>query len=223
MWLFTKKLDGVQVNIENGKVTGRSGSPLYNFEDILENHKEFSGIYELFRDDFEKSVSLCSLQNNAEQVKPSDLHNIIIPDPKLVIGFSFYPNEIAIKKQLRSALARGYEGLVLIPCKKGKVPIYDATRVKVKPRYTVDVRVTGYSKKDKLVNCLITEYGMVSTGLSLADKYELTANEHKIKGMLIEVEIIGWTNRNLMRNPKFLRIRLDKDEEDLACAYFNTY
>lgn len=232
VWLFTRKLDGICANLDalNRRVLSRHNHPLYNFEEIFNNHRDLKGIYEVFRTDWETSVSLCRSKTSRLRVEREDLYQLDIPEERIILDKYVYPTEEFIKQQLQEALDRGDEGLVLIPLESKRIlyaPNYNLPRLKVKPAYNLDVRVTGFregtGKFKGLLGALTTNYGDVGIGFSMADRYELWANRFIISSSIIEVKTTGMTRDNKMRFPSFVRRRWDKDSENLECSSLLIY
>lgn len=219
LWLFTRKLDGVCVILDCAARTAMSkrGKPLHNFEEIFDTYPDYFGVFEVFRDDWETTVSLVRTQESDNKVSLFDLNRIDHVDRHLELAKVLDPTEAEIKGALAVALAKGEEGLVLVPWTPGASQAdYEAKRIKVKDEITIDIRVTGIQlgtgKYAGMVGALLTDYGKVGTGFT---DHERGNMPDSIIGQIIEVGIMEWTKDNKMRHPRFKRVRHDKQEENL--------
>lgn len=216
-WLVTKKLDGVCVILDCAArtATSKRGKPLHNFEKIWDSYPQMVGTFEVFRDDWETSVSLVRTMNSPRKVQMFDLNILDQILPKMQIKIVKDPTDDDIKTILWWALDEELEGLVLVPMKDGVVQ-WDAQRIKVKDEITVDIKVTGIQmgtgKYAGMVGALLTNYGKVGTGFNDSERKELL---NIPIGTIIEVGFMEWTSGNKMRHPRFKRVRFDKSEENL--------
>ena len=210
-WLVTKKMDGINVTIDSSSRTAmrRNDKPLYNFEDIFDRFPTLKGTFEVFDTNWETSISLVK-KRGAYAVNGLHLYSIghaDVIDNRMILSLVDDPSESFIMEQLKNALLRGEEGLVLYQ---------GSTMYKVKPSYTVDVRVTGIQlgtgKYHGMMGALLTNYGKVGTGFTDHERGNVSDS---VIGQIIEVEIMGWTPGMKMRHPRFKRLRLDKNTENL--------
>jgi len=211
-WLITKKLDGVNVTIDSStrSAMSRNDKPLYNFEDIFDRFPTLKGTFEVFDINWETSISLVK-KRGAYTVNGSHLYSIghaDVIDNRMILSLVDEPSETLIMQCLKDALLRGEEGLVLYQ---------GSTMYKVKPVYTIDVRITGRIEGDGKytgkLGSFITNYGDVGSGLS--DFQRDAYWDSDLMGCIIEVEMMGWTPGMKMRHPRFKRLRLDKNTENL--------
>lgn len=199
-WLFTRKLDGVRMlRDEHGQPVSRRGKPLYNLEAI----PAYITDAEIFLDNWETSVSMVRT-HDGQTVTPDCAYSIDPLDPRLLLFTATDPSQELIRAQLKAALERGEEGLVLYQGRKA---------LKVKPSENYDVPVTGATEgKGKyagLIGALETPRGKVS-GMTDAQR---TAFTHKLPEV-IEVECMGLTKNGKFRHPRFVRERFDKSPAD---------
>lgn len=216
-WLFTTKLDGVCVILDCPKGTAMSkhGKPLYNFDGIFIHHPNMEGVFEVYRNNWETSVSLVRTQEGINKVRFIDLFPLNRVNEGMWLGQYENPTEELIMSHLKSQVFLGNEGLVLVPIVDGVIN-WEGKRVKVKPEITIDIRVTsikaGTGKYAGMMGALETKYGKVGTGFTDADRVLLL--DLPI-GTIIEVGFMEWTKDNKMRHPRFKRVRFDKTEENL--------
>ena len=213
-WLFTIKKDGVNATIDcpNRTVVSRNNKPLYNFEHIFDTFPYLTGVYEVFDSSWETSISLVKNRKEERTVLPEHLYQIgsyTTVDTRLVLGVYNNPTESTILSDLKAIVASGSEGLVLYGLDSDVI-------YKVKPSYTVDVRVTGIQlgtgKYHGMMGALLTNYGKVGTGFTDHERGNVSDS---VIGQIIEVEIMGWTPGMKMRHPRFKRLRTDKNTENL--------
>ena len=122
-YIFTKKLDGVCVILDtkNRSALSKRGKELNNFEYIFDNYN-LHGVFEVFRDNWETSVSLVRSKSSGNTVGIDDLVRLDDPDPKLCLDSVVNPTEYFISNYLSYILSEGNEGLVLIPATLDGVP-----------------------------------------------------------------------------------------------------
>lgn len=195
-WLITYKIDGVRCLRQDGKVLSRAGKPLYNVDHV--QLKDF----EVYAGSWDSSVSL--VRTSSYKYVPDEFIYSLDPlDPRLIYCAESYPTEIQIREYLEKSVAIGYEGLVLRQGTKW---------LRVKPVETVDLPVKGIILgKGKYKNCVgsfITELGNVGTGLTDAQRKEYV---NLPVGSIIEVEYTSLTPQGMMREPRFIRHRFDKE------------
>ncbi len=210
---MTVKLDGVFVMIDAsvGSAVSKSGKPLHGFQDIFETEKTVRGMFEVFRKDWETSVSLVRTKDGGDAVQLGDLYAIQPAEKHLVIIDEVTdPTEAHIYEMLKLQLSLGNEGLVLESLDGKK-------DYKVKNEITVDVRITGITegtgKNVGKLGAFITDHGKVGIGFSAERREEMF--DESLIGDIIEVKIMEWTKGNKMRHARFVRERFDKFEENL--------
>lgn len=186
--LLTLKIDGVRAHRSNGQWTSRKDKPLYNLPEMPD------GVYEVYLGDWSKSVSACRTIEGT-LIHPSSLYSLYPTiDPRLVIKEIHY--------DLPPEIPAGQEGYV-IHSKDGYI--------KIKNKYTYDVKVTGIQagtgKHLNKMGALITEMGKVGTGFTDVQRVELL----DCVGSTIEVECMELTPDGKFRHPRFVRLRPDKD------------
>jgi hypothetical protein len=200
LWLFTRKLDGVRMlRDDQGNPVSRAGKPLHNLQEIPAHITDA----EIFVDNWETSVSLVRT-HEGKAVPASAAYSIEPLDDRFILYFLDNPQQHFIESELVCALLRGDEGLVLYQGEKA---------LKVKPKETYDVPVTGSTKgKGKyegLIGALITPRGKVS-GMTDAQRKQFSEKLPEV----IEAECMGLTKNGKFRHPRFVRERFDKAVED---------
>jgi hypothetical protein len=223
-YLLTRKFDGVCVHLNCPERTAESkrGKPLHNFDGIFDEYPDTVGIFEVFRKNWDTSVSLARRHDHEEPVKAIDLISLWPErDPRLPITYINDPTEEQIEYMLERMLAQNHEGLVLVPVGPSNNPLAGKKSIKVKDEITIDIRVTGVTegtgKHSGKLGAMITEYGNVGTGLDDKTREELWAKHLKgeLVGEIIECSFMEWTPAKKMRHPRFKRVRWDKDTENL--------
>lgn len=216
-WTFTAKMDGVRTVIDQYSRTAvsRSNKRLHNFDSVIRNHPDLQGTYEVFYKNWESTQTLVRTINNPKRVveysnlyKIGDVDEV---DPRLWRATLLDPSRAMILHLLEVELNYyGNEGLVLYNLDSGEM-------IKVKPKYSVDIRVTGLIEGTGKFKCLLgafqTKYGKVGTGFSHLDRYNMYSED--LIGSIIEVTYMEKTSGGRLRHPVFQRLRWDKDEENL--------
>lgn len=197
VWLFTLKIDGVRVLVEDGVATSRNGKKLYNIPEELSD-----GDYECFLGNFKETI--IALKTIKGTLIPLEYFYSIDPVvPDLSLFYSLNPTSDRIEDKLMEIVGRGHEGLVL-----RQKDVW----LKVKKQITHDVKVVGYQpgkgRHEGRMGALITNKGKVGTGFTDAERIEYT--EAYILGKTIEVEGMELTAEGKIRHPRFKRLRLDK-------------
>lgn len=196
-WVISLKLDGVRAEVRDGIALSRAGKPLYNLPALPD------GIYEVFKDNWETSVSLVRTKIGGTLVDQKDIYPLY-PDVHagLIMSYGVDFSAKEISGLLKMALADGYEGLVFFNSDSKKY-------VKVKPTSTYDVKVLkvieGTGKYKGMMGAVITEKGKVGTGFT--DQQRRAGLK---VGTVIEVECVGLTPSGKFRHPRFKRERWDK-------------
>lgn len=209
IWEVTLKIDGARMLRDSeGNPVSRAGKPLYNLSHIP---KEITDA-EVFYKDWESSMSLVRSSVNGSPVPLEYVYSLDPLDPRLDLGELEDPTENTIQKLMQTKVDEGYEGLIL---RQG------SRWLKVKPKKTADVFVTGFQpgtgKHEGRMGALLTDYGKVGTGFSdaLRIHWQMAHDGGSAVGQLIEVEFMEWTEGKKFRHPRFLRVRNDKTEESL--------
>lgn len=212
-WEITLKIDGARMLRDaEGNPVSRAGKPLYNLEHIS---KEITDA-EIFDKDWETSMSLVRSSVNGTPVPSDKVYSLDPLDPRLHLGyFNNHATASEITKMMETQVSLGYEGLILRQGNKW---------LKVKPKETADVYVTGFQagtgKHEGRCGALLTNYGNVGTGFSDEQRswWQLMFDLHGMEWLtkqLIEVEYMEMTSGNKFRHPRFIRIREDKTDESI--------
>lgn len=204
-WIVTLKIDGVRMLRDSeGNPVSRSGKPLYNLEGISKGITDA----EVYKDNWESSISLVRTSVNGSPVDPSYLYSLHPLDPRLLIGTYEDPTAEFLKQVMEVYVGRGYEGLIVRQGDK---------ELKVKPKDTADVRITGLKegtgKYKGMLGAFLTNHGNVGTGLT-DDQRKLYWDPMYVS-QIIEAEYMEMTKGLQMRHPRFIRLREDKDDESL--------
>lgn len=211
-WDFTLKIDGARMLRDiHGNPVSRAGKPLYNLDDIPDTITDA----EIFDTNWETSMSLVRSSKNGSPVPLDKVYTLTPLDSRLKLFLVFNPTKEFINEVMQNQVAKGFEGLILRQGDKW---------LKVKPKETADVLVTGFQygtgKHEDSMGALLTTKGKVGTGFSDIDRmywytmYELHGLQWLTK-QLIEVEYMELTTAGKFRHPRFIRIRDDKTEESL--------
>ncbi len=194
-WLFTYKLDGVRAIIKEGVALSRAGKPLRNLP------LDRDGDFEVFTGSWEGTIG-CVRGHMRRMVRREQLYSLEPLDLRLLEGTHKNPRAELVGAMLGKALALGHEGLVL---RQGD------TWLKVKPRNTYDVPVTGVTEgKGRNVGrlgALVTPLGKVGTGFTDERREQLASLP---LGTVIEVACMELTPNGKFRHPRFVRVRWDK-------------
>lgn len=221
-WLILRKIDGVRM-IRNKfrQVMSRDEKPLFNG-----SHLEFDDA-EFFIKDWNTSVSVARTARhddyNILNITQDNVYELSDGkwDKRLFICELTDPTNEQLLELMQKQLDMGDEGLVIRQGTKW---------LKVVPTIYADVRVTGVKegtgKYKGSLGSIQTNHGSVgsiveqenSQGQKISDKLfrqALWDNQEKLIGMIIQVGYREITDKNKMRFPKFVRLRKDKDVEDL--------
>jgi hypothetical protein len=214
-WAFTIKIDGVQARFTEAGWQSRAGKPLYN----LNAHVRPVGeIYEVFNGvDWDTTVGLVRRSKNGCTVPQEFLYQLWpVLDDRLKLKTAIKdPTVDYLSNIMKAVVAEGYEGLVLVNLTTGE-------RLKIKPKETYDVAVTGIiegtGKHKGRMGALMTTKGKVGTGFSDVQRQEMWDRCDNpiftpIIGSLIEVDCMGITKAGKFRHPRFIRERFDKSTE----------
>jgi len=135
--------------------------------------------------------------------------------------FTKKPTIPQMKVLLKKYISMGFEG-VMVKSKNGE---YQKKRskdwIKIKPRYSVDVRVTGYEEgknKGELGAFVVGFDGSqvtakVGSGFTKEQKKSFWVNREQMVGKIIEVNY--QSIQDTLRFPSFVKVRDDKDETDV--------
>lgn len=209
-WTVTRKIDGARMLRDaEGNPVSRAGKPLYNLSKVSKDITDA----EIYKDNWETSMSLVRTKNNGTDVDPSFVYSLDPLDPRLYVGELENPTAYDLNLLLLGAVDSGDEGLII---RQGE------RWLKVKPKDTADVYITGYQagtgKHTGKMGALLTSKGKVGTGFSDVDRawWQLMYDLHGLIWLtkqLIEVEYMELTPAGKFRHPRFIRVRDDKTEE----------
>src|SRR5690606_24030869 len=119
---------------------------------------------------------------------------------RLILGPIREYSEDEIKQILKQVNEEGNEGLVIHS---------DKFNVKVKPKYTYDVKILeiipGRGKHEGNMGALLTEKGKVGTGFT--DLERRLFNDPSVVGSIIEVECMELTKNGKFRHARYIRQR----------------
>lgn len=155
----------------------------------------------------------------------SGIMNKMIPEdkPYLMIPHIQVHNEQEVMDHFTDVLQAGGEGVVLCnamvqPYNYGK---RDASMVKLKQDLTVDLKVTGYTegrgKYQGMIGGLVCEYkrqNVTVSGMTDKQRKDWKKEPSLIVGKIIEVKAMVESSKGLLREPRFISIRHDKEEQD---------
>lgn len=210
-WLFTYKIDGWQAKqyeTDTGlevKTLSKGGKPLYHLPDIMPKFD----IAEIFCGSWNETQSILSAsKSKRRQVKLDEIYPLFPDiDKRLVIGTFRDPSAKLINIAFNQAINMEYEGLVL---RKGN------EFIKVKPTYSEDVPITGFvqgnGKLKGMLGKFTTDSGDVGTGFTELQRKALWRIRKKLIGIMIEVESMEKLPNGKLRHPRFIRLRLDKND-----------
>lgn len=211
-WEVTRKLDGARMLRDaDGNPVSRKGKPLYNLDHIDRTIKDA----EVYAGNWEDSMSLVRSSVNGSPVPVDMVYSLVPLDPRLYLGQLTDPSVAQLTSLMDQQIAKGDEGLILRQGDKW---------LKVKPKDTADVFVTGFQagtgKHKGKMGALLTNYGKVGTGFNDRERewWQQMFDLHGLRWLqtvLIEVEYMELTNGGKFRHPRFLRVRDDKSEESV--------
>lgn len=207
-WTFSIKIDGIRLEkLDDGTIVTRNGKPVYN---LPRNVKKFEVAEVCCDGNWNSTMSIVRASKSARRkVRPSEIHSIVPLDPRLKLCKIKDPDSDTIRYHFDVAREHGYEGLVLYNKEKD---LY----IKVKDKYTVDVRITGFVESDAktkgtgYLKEFITEKGKVGTGITRQQCKEFWNTRDELLNTFIEVEVMEMTASGKFRNPRFVRLRPDK-------------
>lgn len=227
LWEVTLKIDGVRAFYHpmEGWIS-RNGKPLYNLPSPLELRPSIDGMvwdFEVYcaepgrssKENYLATIAKVRAKTKDRPIRPDELYSLSPLDDRLWVADIGWehgnvladPEAWLIRECLDLVVAEGYEGLVLRQGSKW---------IKVKPRQSHDVKVTGIiegtGKHKGRMGALMTDMGKVGTGFTDEER-QCWWWDHKADGVigrLIEVECMELTPAGKFRHPRFLRIRYDK-------------
>ena len=208
IWSLTFKIDGVRAiwHDELGWLS-RSHKPLYNIPvwrpGSVRDCELFVGS---FRDTI-RATRTKYPEGDTPSIENEHLYGLNPLDPRLSWGNLTDPSADDILFQLQRANELGYEGLVL---RQG------SRWIKVKPKETHDVAITGFVEgKGKHLGRLgyvTTDKGAVGAGFTDAERQLLwtEAMAKRLVGQVMEVGCMQIAPMGQFRHPFFVRMRPDK-------------
>lgn len=212
VWLATYKIDGCRViRGKDNKVYSRdSKESVHDLSKFRFNDAEF------FYKDWSTSTSILRTKEETIPITQDMFYELTQgqEDPRLIIGRVVDPTEETIQALLTRALSNGYEGVVLRFL--GSKPKW----IKVVPVRYADIRINkiieGNGKLKGMVGTIETDWGDVG---SFKQDYQFRKWlwEHKKEyiGKIIQVSYREVSKENKLRFPVLVRIRDDKDYEDV--------
>jgi len=207
-WIFSIKMDGIRLHRQSdGTIVTRNGKPAYN---LPKNAKKFEVAEVCCNGNWNDTMSIVrSSKSIRRKVKNTEIYSIVPLDKRLYIVTHVDPDKQTIREEFDVIRSEGYEGLVL----HSKTKDY---MIKVKDKYTVDVPITGFNqstaktKGGGMLKEFITPMGKVGTGITREQCKEFWDKRDELLGKQIEVECMEITKKGKWRNPRFVRLRLDK-------------
>lgn len=202
-WWVTRKVDGVRAlrRMKQDHPLSRRGKKLYNI-----SHLQFYDA-EIYLGGFKRTIQAVRTQHEVERVKQEHVFHLEPCDKRLLAGRIYDPTPDDIRRLLAQEVKRGFEGIVLRQ---------DDCWIKVVPRPTHDVRITGTfegeGKFKGMLGGFITAKGKVGTGKGLTTKMrqDLWRIRKKLPGRIIEVTVKRWSDDGMMIQASFTRLREDK-------------
>jgi hypothetical protein len=198
-WQFTIKLDGVRAHQTKDGWVSRTDKKLYNIP-----LKKDVKVAEIYAGDFKETLSIVrASKSERRMIKKDEIFSIEPLDSRLMLGSYTNPTKHVINEWFKTVQLMEVEGLVL---RQGD------TYIKVKDKYTVDVKITGIvegeGKHKGRLGKFITEKGGVGTGFSDVQRIEYYTEA--LIGTYVEVETMELTPNGKFRHPRFVRLRPDK-------------
>lgn len=206
-WVFSIKIDGMRLERQpDGTILSRNGKPVYN---LPKNIKKFEVAEVCCENSWNKTMSICrSSKSVRRKVKNTEVFSIVPLDKRIRLCTVNSPDARFISALFENTKKKGYEGLVLYNAAEN---IY----VKVKDKYTIDVRITGFvestaKSKPNMLKEFITDKGSVGSGITREQCKDFWDRREELLGMFIEVEVMEMTSGGKWRHPRFIRLRPDK-------------
>lgn len=212
VWLATYKIDGCRViRGRDNKVYSRdSKESVHDLSKFRFNDAEF------FYKDWSTSTSILRTKEETIPITQDMFYELTQgqEDPRLIIGRVVDPTEETIQALLTRALSNGYEGVVLRFL--GSKPKW----IKVVPVRYADIRINkiieGNGKLKGMVGTIETDWGDVG---SFKQDYQfrkwLWEHRKEYIGKIIQVSYREVSKENKLRFPVLVRLRDDKDYEDI--------
>lgn len=217
VWLATYKIDGCRViRGKDNKVYSRdSKESVHDLSKFRFNDAEF------FYKDWSTSTSILRTKEETIPITQDMFYELTQgqEDPRLIIGRVVDPTEETIQALLTRALSNGYEGVVLRFL--GSKPRW----IKVVPVRYADIRINkiieGNGKYAGVAGSIETNWGNVSSFKEQPDmgdiefRRKMFLNQKDYIGKIIQVSYRELTEDRKLRFPSLVRIRDDKDYEDI--------
>lgn len=212
VWLATYKIDGCRlIRGKDNKVYSRdSKESVHDLSNFRFNDAEF------FYKDWSTSTSILRTKEETIPITQDMFYELTQgqEDPRLIIGRVVDPTEETIQALLTRALSNGYEGVVLRFL--GSKPRW----IKVVPVRYADIRINkiieGNGKLKGMVGTIETDWGDVG---SFKQDYQfrkwLWEHRKEYIGKIIQVSYREVSKENKLRFPVLVRLRDDKDYEDI--------
>jgi hypothetical protein len=207
-WIVSLKVDGVRAIFDDQRGwLSRADRLLYNIPPWQPGQARDC---EVFVGTFQETIRATRtkyVKGDTPPIQPSHLYGLEPLDPRLYWGLLTNPTANDIVTHLKLANDHGYEGLVLRQ---------DDRWLKVKPRQTYDVMITGFvegcGKHLGRLGYVDTAMGKVGSGFSDKERRDLWAEAAagRLIGQVIEVDCLQLTVRGQFRHPSFVRMRPDK-------------
>jgi len=213
-WVMSYKIDGVNVRIEGSSAFSKNEKALDNLVDCA--GKLHDGLYEFYRNDWSETVSLLKNRARKEEITLDDFYRLHDPvDHRLFPTTMINVSATTVQDELINALNKGYEGLVF-------TNIDRSIGYKVKPTITYDLRVMsiieGEGRTNKnMLGVAVVKYkdklARVSSGFTKQQRVDYWKDSTFIDS-IIEVAATNITPGGVLRHPRFIRRRYDKDTEN---------
>ena len=212
-WLVSRKVDGVQLVVRNGKYTSRAGKPLYNLPKGLRD-----GTYEIFVTDWNTTMSrVRASKSKRERVKRFDVYQLTPRmDSRLELALVAEAPTKLLVQMFNEQRKLGHEGLVLWP--KDLAPLPGKRKapepMKMKPIETYDVRITevreGKGKHKGRLGAFMTNAGRIGTGFNDRQREQLWRQRKMLLGKICEALAMRRNPSGKLTCPRFVRMRYDK-------------
>lgn len=212
VWLATYKIDGCRlIRGKDNKIYSRdSKESVHDLSNFKFNDAEF------FYKDWNTSSSILRTHDVTIPITQDMFYELTQghEDPRLIIGRVVDPTEETIQALLNRALSNGFEGVVL------RFLGSKSKWLKVVPTRYADIRINkiteGNGKLKGMVGNIETDWGDVG---SFKQDYQfrkwLWEHRKEYIGKIIQVSYREVTKDNKLRFPVLIRIREDKDYEDI--------
>ena len=210
--MLTVKLDGICciIDRERGYCVSRAGKRLRHTDLIYEYFKDTKHeAGEIYLGSFKDTISAVrSIEGDEIPLNCFFTHTpSTLLHSQLLIRYIMVDTIVPathLNELLTTLVQQGYEGMVYHE---------ETRRVKIKPKVTYDVKITGVlSGKGKYIHKLgafATDMGNVGTGFTDGERERYYNDE--LMGKMIEVAAMELTESGKFRHPRFIRMRPDKD------------